>query len=57
MLVLRKLEKFKTSNYVEGQNRKLQFTVLVMPNLGFSCIECTFSTEICDEYFKGMKKK
>ena len=36
----RKIE--KKSNSVEGQIRKLL-------NLGFSCIECTFSAKMCDE--------
>ena len=53
---VRKQEKLKKSNSVEGQIRKLQFTVLVMLNLGFSCSKTTFSIKMCGRYFKWLEK-
>ena len=54
---VRKLKKLKKLNSVEGQIRKLRFTVMVMLNFEFSCFKSTFSTKMCDQYFKWLKKK
>ena len=40
---VRKLKKLKKLKSVEGQIRKLRFTVVGMLNLGFSCVKSTFS--------------